>query len=137
MTLVVLRTPKSPTPNSTPGMSAVHFGAPGALIAALPTLLGFYPTKSLVVVHMRDGQLIQLTHHDIAGPNLIEECAAAVARHNPDATILIAVAPDPYLDWPAKSTLPALRPDSLDSLCGLRKGRNPSPSRLLDRCDRG
>jgi hypothetical protein len=69
---------------------------PGALIAALPAVLGFVPEKSLVLVSLDDGELgsvlrVDLSEDLIDGVEHLAEVAAAAA---PEAAIAVIVDAD-------------------------------------------
>jgi hypothetical protein len=69
---------------------------PGALIAALPAVLGFVPEKSLVLVSLDDGELGSVMRVDLSGELLdrvghLAEVAAAAA---PEAAIAVIVDAD-------------------------------------------
>ncbi|WP_083741461.1 DUF4192 domain-containing protein [Mycobacterium sp. MS1601] len=66
---------------------------PGALIAALPAVLGFTPTNSLVLVSVERGQLGAVLRVDL-GPDLIDrldELVSVAAAAHPDAVIAVIV----------------------------------------------
>ena len=77
--------------------SDFHLNRPGALIAALPAVLGFVPEQSLVLVTLDRGELGCVMRADLAavlGPDLEGELAhlAEVAtRGAPDAAIAVIV----------------------------------------------
>lgn len=77
----------------TPSQPDFHLTHPGALIAALPAVLGFVPENSLVLVSLEDAGLGSVMRADLDGGlgdrvgQLAEVCAAA----GPDAAIAVVV----------------------------------------------
>lgn len=66
---------------------------PGALIAALPAILGFVPEKSLVLVSLEDGGLGSVMRADLSDelPDHVGELAEVAAAADPDAAIMVIV----------------------------------------------
>lgn len=69
---------------------------PGALIAALPAILGFVPEKSLVLVSVADGALGSVARVDLAEQlaERVEDLAGVVAAADPQAAIAVIVDAD-------------------------------------------
>lgn len=69
---------------------------PGALIAALPAVLGFVPEKSLVLVSIGDGELGSVMRVDLS-PELVQQAghlAQVAAAAEPEAAIAVIVDAD-------------------------------------------
>ncbi len=66
---------------------------PGALIAALPAILGFVPEKSLVLVSLEGGGMGSVLRADLSEdlPDRIEQLAEVAAAARPDAAIVVLV----------------------------------------------
>lgn len=66
---------------------------PGALIAALPAILGFVPEKSLVLVSMEDGRLGAVMRANLSDelPDRVSELAEVAAAAEPDGAIVVVV----------------------------------------------
>lgn len=73
-----------------------HPDRPGALIAALPAVLGFVPEHSLVLAAVEDGALGLVTRTDLADalPDQLAQLTAAVAAAAPEAVIAVFVDAD-------------------------------------------
>lgn len=73
--------------------SDFQFNRPGALIAALPAVLGFVPEKSLVLVTIDRGELgcVMRVDLSLALPNTIGHLAEVAAAARPDAAIAVVV----------------------------------------------
>jgi Domain of unknown function (DUF4192) len=72
------------------------FNRPGALIAALPAVLGFVPEKSLVLVNLERGAMGAVMRVDLS-PQLtagVHELAEVAAAARPDAAIAVIVDAD-------------------------------------------
>ncbi|MBF6373273.1 DUF4192 domain-containing protein [Nocardia farcinica] len=94
------------------GRYRVRIGEPGALIAALPALVGFYPDRSLVVILLgpdpngvetaRVGAAVRLDLDPRAAMGLVPDYAACVARiaGADDARTALLVLVDDRLDPP-------------------------------------
>ncbi len=69
---------------------------PGALIAALPAILGFVPEKSLVLVSLDGGELGSVMRADLSGElaNRVEHLAEVAAAADPEAAIAVIVDAD-------------------------------------------
>lgn len=69
---------------------------PGALIAALPAVLGFVPEKSLVLVSIDSGTLGSVLRVDLATelPERVDQLGEVVASAAPDAVIAVIVDAD-------------------------------------------
>ena len=69
---------------------------PGALIAALPAVLGFVPEKSLVLVSLEDGGLGSVMRVDLSGEIIarVEHLAEVAAAAAPEAAIAVIVDAD-------------------------------------------
>lgn len=91
----------SPHPESHPPFDGSHLGGagdltlnrPGALIAALPALLGFVPAESLILVSLEQGQIGAVLRVDLE-PDLADRLDALVsvaAAAGPDAAIAVIV----------------------------------------------
>lgn len=72
------------------------FNRPGALIAALPAVLGFVPEKSLVLVTLTRGELGAVMRADLSMPMTGTVChlAEVAAAAGPDAAIAVIVDAD-------------------------------------------
>ena len=73
--------------------SSFRFDRPGALIAALPAVLGFVPEKSLVLVSLESGQLGAVMRADL-GDELVGDVsrlAELVASSGADAAVALVV----------------------------------------------
>lgn len=73
-----------------------HLNRPGALIAALPAVLGFVPEKSMVLVTLDDGELASVMRVDLA-PELADRVghlAEVAAAARPEAVIAVVVDAD-------------------------------------------
>lgn len=70
-----------------------HFTDPGALIAALPAILGFVPVDSLVLVALHDGQLGGVVRVDLTDllDRQMGQLASVVAAAYPTAVIAVIV----------------------------------------------
>ncbi|WP_199253455.1 DUF4192 domain-containing protein [Mycolicibacterium mengxianglii] len=78
------------------GGAGFDLNRPGALIAALPAILGFTPEKSLIVVSVDRGQLGAVLRVDL-GPDLrdgLEGLVSVTASARPEAAIAIIVDPE-------------------------------------------
>ena len=66
---------------------------PGALIAALPAVLGFVPEKSLVLVSLQDRELGSVLRADLSGEltGKVEHLAELAAAADPEAAIAVIV----------------------------------------------
>lgn len=66
---------------------------PGALIAALPAILGFVPEKSLVLVSLEDGGLGAVMRADLSDDLIerVDQLAEIAAAACPDAAIVVIV----------------------------------------------
>jgi hypothetical protein len=66
---------------------------PGALIAALPAVLGFVPENSLVLVSLEGGVLGSVMRADLSGelPDRVEQLAELAAAAKPEAAIAVIV----------------------------------------------
>ncbi len=66
---------------------------PGALIAALPAVLGFVPEKSLVLVSIGDGEMGSVMRVDLSTQLVqeVEHLAQVAAAAEPEATIAVIV----------------------------------------------
>jgi hypothetical protein len=66
---------------------------PGALIAALPAILGFVPEKSLVLVALEDGGMGSVIRADLSDDltDRVDQLAEVAAAANPEAAILVIV----------------------------------------------
>ena len=73
-----------------------RFYRPGALIAALPAVLGFVPEKSLVMVSLEEGRMGAVMRADLAadlGDNL-ERLAEIAATSGADTVVAVIVDAD-------------------------------------------
>ncbi|OBK28677.1 hypothetical protein A5634_19945 [Mycobacterium asiaticum] len=66
---------------------------PGALIAALPAILGFVPESSLVLVSIEDGGMGSVIRADLAEDlvDRVDQLAEVTAAAEPDAAIMVVV----------------------------------------------
>ena len=90
---------------------------PGPLMAAIPALLGFYPTEALVAVHLRNGHLTRLTCSALNSPTLVQDCTTPLSVLDADtAVVLVCVtrAEQPDDPRPYGHTLP--RAADIDSV---------------------
>lgn len=73
-----------------------HLNKPGALIAALPAVLGFVPEKSLVLVTIERGALGCVMRIDLSAELLdaIDHMAEVASANGPDAAIAVIVDED-------------------------------------------
>ena len=73
-----------------------RFDRPGALIAALPAVLGFVPEKSLVLVSLEDGRMGAVMRADLAAdlPDNIDRLAEIAATSGADTVIVVIVDAD-------------------------------------------
>ncbi len=69
---------------------------PGALIAALPAVLGFIPENSLVLVSLEDGRLGSVMRVDLSEelPSRVAHLAEVAAAARPEAVIAVIVDAD-------------------------------------------
>ena len=69
---------------------------PGALIAALPAVLGFVPENSLVLVSLEDGELGSVMRVDLSEElvDRVEHLAEVAAAAEPEAAIAVIVDAD-------------------------------------------
>jgi hypothetical protein len=69
---------------------------PGALIAALPAVLGFVPEKSLVLVSLQGSELGSVMRADLSGEltDRVEQLAELAAAADPEAAIAVIVDAD-------------------------------------------
>ncbi|GAB89076.1 DUF4192 domain-containing protein [Gordonia rhizosphera] len=66
--------------------------APAELIAALPALMGFIPTESVVVIGVRDGRVQVTMRHDADTiAHMADHMAAVAAHHHLPTALVIAV----------------------------------------------
>ncbi|WP_102142565.1 DUF4192 domain-containing protein [Mycobacterium hubeiense] len=73
-----------------------HLNRPGALIAALPAVLGFVPEKSLVLVTIDRGELGCVMRVDLSDDlaDTVEHIAEVAAAARPDSAIVVVVDAD-------------------------------------------
>ncbi|MBB5164562.1 DUF4192 domain-containing protein [Mycobacterium sp. AZCC_0083] len=73
-----------------------HINKPGALIAALPAVLGFVPEKSLVLVTFDDGEMGCVMRIDLSNDvfDAVGHMAEVAATAGPDAAIAVIVDED-------------------------------------------
>ena len=73
-----------------------HLNRPGALIAALPAVLGFVPEKSLVLVTVDGGEMGCVMRVDLSPelPDSVDHLAEVAAAARPDAAIAVIVDDD-------------------------------------------
>ena len=73
-----------------------RFDRPGALIAALPAVLGFVPEKSLVLVSLEDGRMGAVMRADLAAdlPDNIDRLAEIAATSGADTVVAVIVDAD-------------------------------------------
>ncbi len=73
-----------------------HLDRPGALIAALPAVLGFVPERSLVLVSITDGQLASVMRADLSEEltDRVQHMADVAAAADPEAAIAVIVDAD-------------------------------------------
>ncbi|WP_128645085.1 DUF4192 domain-containing protein [Rhodococcus sp. BS-15] len=79
----------------------VRLAGPGEIIAAVPSILGFYPTNSVVALFVTDGELRCGMRSDAdvrAAFDALDGLRAAVASTGASAVVLIAVADDDHAD---------------------------------------
>ena len=76
--------------------SDFHLNRPGTLIAAVPSVLGFVPEKSLVIVTVENGALGCVMRVDLSPelPDTLEHVAEVAAASGPDAAIAVIVDED-------------------------------------------
>ncbi len=70
-----------------------HLNRPGALIAALPAVLGFVPEKSLVLVTVDRGEMGCVMRVDLSDelPSSLGQLADVAAAANPDSAIAVVI----------------------------------------------
>ncbi|WP_281689603.1 DUF4192 domain-containing protein [Pseudonocardia thermophila] len=90
--------PTRPRAGAPPGRIRQPVRSPGELVAALPSMLGFHPRESLVLVALRGAFVDLLLRCDLPRPDdagaaarFAEHGVAAVARTRPDAALLVVV----------------------------------------------
>jgi uncharacterized protein YbjQ (UPF0145 family) len=73
-----------------------RFDRPGALIAALPAVLGFVPEKSLVLVSLEDGRMGAVMRADLAADltDNIDRLAEIAATSGADSVVAVIVDAD-------------------------------------------
>jgi hypothetical protein len=84
----------------TPQHEAVRITGPGELIAAIPSLLGFHPDTSLVLVGLHDRQLLVTARMDLAETARALPClrdALHAIAHSGASDVIAAVFDDPSL----------------------------------------
>jgi hypothetical protein len=126
-------------------METTHLRGPGALIAALPVLLGFPPTESVVIVSIRRGGevgvILRLDRRDCLNPDVASPLAWSVSGHlvkdHAQLVVLVSYTDDDVrLGCPA---MDALRPavadvvDEVDAWAVVR-GRYFSPGCVRESC---
>lgn len=76
--------------------SDFHLDRPGAMIAALPAVLGFVPERSLILVTLELGELGCVMRVDLSDdlPTTLEHLAEVAAANGPDAAIAVIVDDD-------------------------------------------
>jgi hypothetical protein len=91
-----------------PKLPTARLHTRGDLIAALPALLGFYPTESIVVVYIREDRIALTARQDITG---IDDAAALVAptEHTPTDAVHLAIVTASDNDLPYESTVDTVR----------------------------
>lgn len=82
------------TTHHEPPRHYVRMGAPGALIAALPAVLGFVPEKSLVLVGLEDGQMGAVMRADLSTELIDNLDRLADLAQNSGAESVVAVVVD-------------------------------------------
>lgn len=102
----------------TPTMS---LRSPADLIAAIPYLLGFHPTRSVVVVGMRDKRIEFAARGDLdAPPGFIDYYTAVVLRQGVEAVAVLGYGPADRVDGPVKEASAALERHGLTLVDALR-----------------
>jgi Domain of unknown function (DUF4192) len=73
-----------------------HLNRPGALIAALPAVLGFVPEKSLVLVSIDRGEMGSVMRADLSEDltDRLDQLAGVASAADPDAAIAVVVDAD-------------------------------------------
>lgn len=73
-----------------------HLNKPGALIAALPAVLGFVPEKSLTIVTIEDGQLSCVMRVDLSEQLIdsLDHLTGVAAASEPDGAVAVIVDDD-------------------------------------------
>lgn len=76
--------------------SEFRFDRPGALIAALPAVLGFVPEKSLVLVSLEEGRMGAVMRADLAAdlPENLDRLAEIAATSGADTVVAVIVDAD-------------------------------------------
>lgn len=109
-----MRTPRIPAGEpvrgrSEPAPTRVRASSPADLLALVPYLLGFRPAESLVVVLIRQGQVLLTARIDLPPLELhatvTEQFAALADQHEAEGLVLLAFAEQPE---PARSLLEAM-----------------------------
>lgn len=102
----------------TPTMS---LRSPADMIAAIPYLLGFHPTESMVVVGMRDQRIEFAARGDLdAPPGSVDYYTAVVLRQDVEAVAVLGYGPADLVDGPVKETSAALEQHGLTLIEALR-----------------
>ncbi|GLH95179.1 DUF4192 domain-containing protein [Phytohabitans aurantiacus] len=102
----------------TPTMS---LRSPADMIAAIPYLLGFHPTESMVVVGMRDQRIEFAARGDLdAPPGSVDYYTAVVLRQDVEAVAVLGYGPADLVDGPVKETSAALEEHGLTLIEALR-----------------
>ena len=81
--------PVDPTPDPAPQPVRLAARRPSDLLAAVPFLLGFHPTDSLVALLLQGGRVLLTARFDL-GPPLGEAVADLVEQHRPTGLVLVA-----------------------------------------------
>ena len=70
-----------------------HVDRPGALIAALPAVLGFVPEKSLVLVSLEEGRMGAVMRADLAADLMdnIDRLAEIAATSGADTVVAVII----------------------------------------------
>ncbi len=95
--------------------SAQRIVGPAELVQAVPYLLGFHPSRSLVLVGLADGLLVVTARLDLADASVAEVLSDTIAAMHRGGSeeLIAAVYDDPAQDWPPAGR-PDPRPDRLD-----------------------
>jgi hypothetical protein len=102
----------------TPTMS---LRSPADMIAAIPYLLGFHPTESMVVVGMRDNRIEFAARGDLDAPaGSVDYYTSVVLRQDVEAVAVLGYGPADLVDGPVRETSAALERHGLTLVEALR-----------------
>lgn len=87
--------PSPPSSSSSSSLEALSLRSPDALLSALPYLLGFTPTESVVLVWLRRGRILLTQRLDLPGRSVPAAWSAAAWEHRAamqaDETVVVLV----------------------------------------------